>query len=71
MGPRHDGERFFEGYWEGDRGRREHDLAGTAPIIAISEAGITIIISNGRRDDDGALTDVGSAAIGVSFLRNR
>jgi hypothetical protein len=23
--PRHDGERFFEGYWEGDRGRRDHD----------------------------------------------
>jgi hypothetical protein len=21
----HDGERFFEGYWEGDRGRVEHD----------------------------------------------
>jgi len=25
VGPRHDGERFFDGYWEGDRGRREHD----------------------------------------------
>lgn len=25
VGPRHDGERFFEGYWDGDRGRREHD----------------------------------------------
>ena len=25
MAPRHDGERFFEGYWEGDRGRFEHD----------------------------------------------
>ena len=25
VGPRHDGERFFEGYWEGDRGRRDHD----------------------------------------------
>jgi hypothetical protein len=23
--PHHDGERFFEGYWEGDRGRRPHD----------------------------------------------
>jgi len=23
--PHHDGERFFEGYWEGDRGRFEHD----------------------------------------------
>ncbi len=23
--PHHDGERFFEGYWEGGRGRREHD----------------------------------------------
>jgi hypothetical protein len=23
--PHHDGERFFEGYWEGDRGRIEHD----------------------------------------------
>jgi len=25
IGPHHDGERFFDGYWEGDRGRREHD----------------------------------------------
>ena len=25
VSPRHDGERFFEGYWEGDRGRFEHD----------------------------------------------
>jgi hypothetical protein len=25
VAPRHDGERFFEGYWEGDRGRFEHD----------------------------------------------
>jgi hypothetical protein len=25
VGPRHDGERFFAGYWEGDRGRVEHD----------------------------------------------
>ena len=23
--PRHDGERFFGGYWDGDRGRFEHD----------------------------------------------
>ena len=23
--PHHDGERFFTRYWEGDRGRREHD----------------------------------------------
>jgi hypothetical protein len=23
--PRYDGRQFFEGYWEGDRGRREHD----------------------------------------------
>ena len=23
--PRHDGERFVEGYWEGDHGRRPHD----------------------------------------------
>ena len=23
--PHHDGQRFFGGYWEGDRGRREHD----------------------------------------------
>ena len=23
--PRHDGERFFAGYWEGSRGRFEHD----------------------------------------------
>jgi hypothetical protein len=25
MMPHHDGERFYEGYWEGDRGRRDHD----------------------------------------------
>ena len=25
VAPHHDGERFFEGYWEGDRGRVEHD----------------------------------------------
>jgi len=25
VAPRHDGERFYEGYWEGDRGRFEHD----------------------------------------------
>ena len=25
VGPRHDGQRFFEGHWEGDRGRRDHD----------------------------------------------
>lgn len=25
VGPHHDGERYFPGYWEGDRGRREHD----------------------------------------------
>jgi hypothetical protein len=25
VGPRHDGERFFEGYWEGDHGRIAHD----------------------------------------------
>jgi hypothetical protein len=25
VGPHHDGEQFFEGYWEGDRGRFEHD----------------------------------------------
>jgi len=23
--PHHDGERFYGGYWEGDRGRMEHD----------------------------------------------
>jgi hypothetical protein len=23
--PRHDGERFFAGYWDGDNGRRDHD----------------------------------------------
>jgi hypothetical protein len=23
--PHHDGARYFQGYWEGDRGRREHD----------------------------------------------
>jgi hypothetical protein len=25
VGPRHDGERFYAGYWEGDRGRFDHD----------------------------------------------
>ena len=25
MPPHHDGERFYDGYWGGDRGRREHD----------------------------------------------
>ncbi|MBZ5699800.1 MAG: hypothetical protein LAN18_14770 [Acidobacteriia bacterium] len=25
VGPHHDGQRFFAGYWEGDRGRIEHD----------------------------------------------
>jgi hypothetical protein len=25
VGPRHDGERYFAGYWEGDHGRIEHD----------------------------------------------
>lgn len=25
IAPRHDGERFYMGYWEGDRGRIEHD----------------------------------------------
>jgi hypothetical protein len=25
VAPHHDGERFFDGYWEGERGRREHD----------------------------------------------
>jgi len=25
IAPRHDGERFFNGYWEGDRGRLGHD----------------------------------------------
>ena len=25
VAPHHDGERFFVGYWEGDRGRVEHD----------------------------------------------
>jgi hypothetical protein len=25
VGPRHDGERFYNGYWEGERGRRDHD----------------------------------------------
>jgi hypothetical protein len=24
IGPRHDGERFYNGYWEGDHGRFEH-----------------------------------------------
>jgi hypothetical protein len=25
VSPHHDGDEFFEGYWEGDRGRMEHD----------------------------------------------
>jgi hypothetical protein len=25
VAPRHDGERFYQGYWEGDRGKFEHD----------------------------------------------
>jgi len=25
VAPHHDGERFFAGYWQGDRGRFEHD----------------------------------------------
>ena len=25
VGPHHDGERFFDGYWEGEHGRVEHD----------------------------------------------
>src|SRR5271157_1718368 len=25
VGPRHDGVQFYAGYWDGDRGRREHD----------------------------------------------
>ena len=25
VGARHDGERFYNGYWDGDRGRFEHD----------------------------------------------
>lgn len=25
VGPRHDGRQYFAGYWEGDRGRVEHD----------------------------------------------
>lgn len=25
IAPHHDGERFFEGYWDGDHGRIEHD----------------------------------------------
>ena len=25
VGPRHDGERFYSGYWDGEHGRREHD----------------------------------------------
>jgi len=25
IGPRHDGERFYAGYWDGDHGRVEHD----------------------------------------------
>ncbi|HTA43205.1 MAG TPA: hypothetical protein VK789_12205 [Bryobacteraceae bacterium] len=25
IGPRHDGGRYYDGYWDGDHGRREHD----------------------------------------------
>jgi hypothetical protein len=25
VAPHHDGERFFDGYWDGDAGRRDHD----------------------------------------------
>jgi hypothetical protein len=25
VAPHHDGERFFDGYWDGDHGRRDHD----------------------------------------------
>ncbi len=25
VGPRHDGQQFFAGYWDGDHGRMEHD----------------------------------------------
>jgi WXXGXW repeat (2 copies) len=25
VGPRHDGDRFYNGYWDGDHGRVEHD----------------------------------------------
>ena len=25
VAPRHDGDRFYEGYWDGDRGRMKHD----------------------------------------------
>jgi hypothetical protein len=25
VAPRHDGERFYEGYWDGDRGQTRHD----------------------------------------------
>ncbi len=25
VAPRHDGERYYDGYWEGDRGRFDHD----------------------------------------------
>jgi hypothetical protein len=25
VAPHHDGERFFDGYWDGDGGRRDHD----------------------------------------------
>jgi len=27
VSPRHDGEMFFNGYWDGDHGRQEHDHA--------------------------------------------
>ena len=25
VGPHHDGQRYYNGYWDGDHGRREHD----------------------------------------------
>jgi len=34
--PRHDGERYYTGHWEGDGGRVEHDHAGIAIDTATS-----------------------------------
>jgi hypothetical protein len=25
VAPHHDGDRYFDGYWDGDNGRRDHD----------------------------------------------
>jgi hypothetical protein len=40
VSPRHDGRQFFAGYWEGNRGRVEHDHHSTETMTAI-RIGIT------------------------------